>query len=795
MAFALHYQFAFQQAYPVQGSTPPRYRVSFWRDGYTGEPIELLPGGSPLKIELADGSDNEFQAIQPQKYTISLACQDYWEAKTFYVNTDRELKVIIEIDETGTGDHYVLLRQGWVQNADFSEDYGSKPYYVEVTAACGLATLKDRPLISELGKRLINQISLAHALQTALYHTDLTTDMVTAVNMFENADVGPGQTVNNLAIPTKDPLWQTLVPVDIFTKENNELLSCHEAIELICQSMRCRIIQHLGTWWVVAVPEIAGGFDPWNGTPSLTVQTRWYDNTVLGEAPNNAKNHSLSLHKAASKTGDLRVKADDPKTILLAHDDGIRIEQAFGRYVSKIPNGDFSQADSTGLPIGWKVNNIVPERRFRAGNGTEADPYRLVIRGLTDEKINDQTPYVYTRLEYLNASKEYTKFNHRTLKGRFRLQNLHAAKLWAIAVRDDGDYLFVKGDWAPINKNSKAQSVGTLIPNVSVINGRDVPKPGWCDINIDLGTIDRVKSLIICLGMGEALNAYDGSGHITGPNIGPPDPLIEYADIRMEVAQEGLNLDGIQRTIVQPGKTVKDTTLSLVIGDVPDMANPVDRIGTFFKRANYPNLVPTTRWVKPDQIVLSDGTFANGGKGLPMIDIIAQDYARQRLYAVPTFEGELVGQMPYGPLTAFHIDDLPELGTAVITRWSWLPKEAFHSITAKKLMLDIAEDDIPDSKHQWQTPDGVIDVVSDQDGSPIEPTFTGPLSERQKELIALIKANLGNQPTIGKLLPGFTPLGNVPAGSVPSLTVLGNGRPLKFVQPLWRKQITFPIPR
>ena len=798
MAFATKYRYEFQQAVLTKpDQVRAWYRVSFLFDGYAGAVIEVVAGETPLIIELSDSSDSIFEPIRPQTYTFALACEEYWQAQDFYVKSNREIQVLIEQDITGTKANYQTLRTGWVDPSDMKEPYQPKPYPVEITGACGLASLKDRLLLDQFGNRLTGMVSVSEVIRTALKHTDISNNLITGVNLFDLSDVIGNQVVNGLAQINKDPLYQKVIHAEAFLTDSLDTGTCWDALMLVLGE-NLQLTQHNGLWYVIRVGEQAGGWDPWNGQNASTVHTRGHYSVNAYDPPTPGFDQSVDSTVLSGKNEALRAIMDACTYWKQPVLPGVRVEQVFGRKLSGFVNGEMVSVDNTNLPTGWLTQHVVTTSRYRTGTGTDSDPYRLVILGAGDEKFTPTTPMVATYADYTVDDDEYKKFTTRRLKGKFRLTNCRAAKLIIVAQRDDGSYLRTNDDWVRFDKLKKADAKGILIYNThkkimyeSVTYQKDVTNAGIADIDIDLGTIDRVLKLVIGFGMGEALDKHNSSGKVIGPEQGPPQPKVEYWPVYLEVEEAGLTLDGMHQIVVDGSKTVTDTTHTIFLGDVPPIAQPVLRVGASFRRANLPTLTPTTLLFKPDANPSAVGNSITGGN--TQLGWVTKERAKQAMLGPMTFEGTLTGPMPYGPLSVLVVTDLSALGRALITRWHWEPLLSTHELTAQQIMASAPDNALPTVKKEWETPNGTIPQSEGEDGTPVSPNakpFVSKKAELLKQLkdFGLIKPSLGVSP----VQPGFSPLDS--KGKLSATIHIGTVLKGSVVSQL-RKQIKLTFPQ
>jgi hypothetical protein len=811
LPYATQFEYEYNEAYPESlGLGSRRFRVRFARRDYAGAVTVLLPGGSPYKESNSDNSDSRFTALNPWKFSFDLACQDYWDAASFYVNDDTELRVSIEIDETGAGTAYQLHRIGFVSDADLKEPYGPKPYIVSITGICGLALLKKFPLLDAAGKRLQGKPSLAQILRTGLALTGNSLDLVTGTNLYASHDMAPGQAVNGHADPGVCPLYQSLVDNSWLINDSGEVRTAWDVLSSAIESIpSLQLSQNKGKWWVTRSDERGGGWDVGADKTATSMHIRGYSDTNPIYPPNS--HESIELGILVNSRGATRVHEGDQ--LLLAKQTGVKVEQGFGRHLSILPNGDLSQVDSTGLPAGFVTNNLATANRFRVGTGTNADPYAIRIYDCGDEKINRDTPYVAVSINFNPASPQYTRFQHRTLKFKARLNNLRAAKVYVVAERDNAPYIyvqsgFVKGTYVPGANGQTAvfpvkikDSVATLFYNTYTDQANHVKaKPGLFDCSFDLGEIDRVSNLTLFFCSGECLDHYGSDGRITGPETGQDGnrPYLEYSDLQVVSEQKGYVLNGIQRVMNRPGQLVPDTTVSLSLGDVPDAAGPYDRSGTLYGRIINAEAAATTSWYYPDANILAPNPTGRD-VGKPLIQWVAESRAGQNLKVCQSWDGTLLGRLPNGLHTCIRFSDIGETvgGTFVpyafaITRISDSDvRTMMHRVSLTRIMTPATSAEFP-AKRDYQTPDGLIPIV-DETSEKAGDTGAGYLSEKDKLVAQLVGEFLQN-PVPRPITPpfGFVP---VQPGSIHfSADVYNNGQKIGSILGSVRKAILLHYP-
>lgn len=758
------------------GQAPAMFRISFMLDGFSGTSTELLAyKKSPCKISKADSSNDQYTPIHATKANFSLRATSVSQAERFYVLTDRQMKVTVTMTSPAGSGYSGIVFLGWVLPTELSFDYKKAPFPVDVTAVCGLSTLKDRPLLTSDGKRLKDLVSLAEVLRTALARTDFNLNLETGLNLYETADVAAGKTVNGKANPATDTLYQTLVYAETFVKDDGTVISCYDALTKVLSTFRLRLSQLNNTWFLVCADEPAGGWDASNITGE-TIHTRTYTGTTLSSAPSSHQSRNLNVY--AYPNTKLQVYKRNPKVGALSVKNAIRVEQNYGRYINQL--GDFSHVDATGLPIGYSVNNLQVPNRFVTGSDTDADPRRLVVYGAGDEEFNSDTPSVYTHLTYLEQSRQYTKFIKRTFKGRARLTNIRAAKLIFVAVRDDGPYLNVPGEgWKKYSKLKRKQSVGHRLYNTyKDRNGHDKALPGWYDYSVDLGEIDRVKEFWVYYGVGEALDRFDDNGNYLGAETGQSGvrPMVEYQAGQLVEEYGSFKIDGAQRTIARPNQIATETAQTLTLGDAPGDASPYDRLNTLFVRHVSGSPVAAAAWYRPDANIAA-GTPGSNDIGKSLLRITTEARAAQAMFPAGSFEGVLSGRLYFGLHSVLHVSDITpsaqyDPDSAIphqITRWEWDTRECSHTVTAVEMLDNTVS--LPEPLREYQTPQGLIPMDVDEQDVPL-PVTLKPLRPFNDDLKNIL-IGLGILPTTPRLPIDIPPLFTPQDPSEPQFTATG----------------------
>ena len=776
MSYSTQFTFEFDAMPPTGlGISPHSYRVSFLRRDYTGDVVGILmPYDNPYKLKTDGSSDSVNPTLMPQQAIFEMVCQNRWDAQSFYVQDDREMQVLVEVNYNDIFENYQPHWHGWVLAADIKEPYGPKPYIISVSASDGLSTLKDYPFLDSTGSRPKGFLSIAEVIRICLSNSAPVSVLVTGFNLFDLQDVGTAQASGGLANPATDPLYNTLVQAELFAGTNGTNRTCWDVLDEVLRANELRLSQVGGEWWAMRWPEMGGGYDKWGTATTDTIHIRVYTSTTLSDA---APTHSsMSLKAYTNPAGPFAVK--EGSLWVMPVQNGISVKQTYGAYKNTLVNGDFSQVDNTGLPTGFRRKNISdPNKAKRYGTGTDADPYRLRIYGSDYEGFIDaETQGVDIQFNWPDGDPNYVltiernKKLTRTLKGRFRLFNARGAKIVirCSALRYGSPWWILADGGMWVHNPNAGERKGIIILHDVLSNNIDTPKPGWCSFSIDLPPVvfnpeygAGINALNFMLCKPYTLETYNSSGHVLGP-VTTPEPYIEFANIELVNEDKSIVIDGTQRTIVKPGKVAK-TTLDITMGDVPNNAKPYDRLGSTFQRHVSGTPITSRERYLADQAIGPNGENAELGK--PMIDFIATDLAYQLMTPCAVWEGTIYGVLPYGAQTVICVGDVGKTVNGafvpdnhIIAGLTSDLRTCEHSITAPQLVLHTGT--LPTVLREWVTPDGNITIENDPTtGLPVAPTLHGSTSafdQIKQQLKALGVPTV--KPILSPVFPGLVPL-------------------------------------
>jgi hypothetical protein len=752
------------------------YRISLSFLNYTGTAKELeVYADEPFSVDLQESSASSvYQTLAPTSASINFRIADLATATSLYIKDDRQCFVELLCDTTGTGTQYRRSWAGWATPIDFTIKYGKFPTQVRMTATDGVATLKDRPLLDANGKRLEGNdaglLSLSHMLRAGLNGLGYQTPITTGVNLYELTDLASGNLVNGKVDANRDPLYHTMMLASALVTDQNATQTSYDALKRL-DAFGVRIGQASGhesegDFYVTRVAEMGGGWDV-HGTPD-TIRTRRYNGTDPTSNIATGSSISRSLIVDVGPTLPVRVLKSGASTGAQTTKNGIRVEQSFGRQLSAIPNGDFSQVNAQDFPLYWAPQNLSNARREGTGN-SEADPFRFTLFGNSNGNFGSATPMAGFSIKFSKLHPDFSKTFKRTFKCKFKCNEVKGASVAFIALSKGSWYILeAGGSW---RKGYSAKNAKTILTeHFYTVNNVQKSKPGEGSVTLNMDGLSEVEEIQGWLCVGVALDRATTS-----------QPYVSYYNLELNEEEVGLNLTGTQYTLKKPN-TEPDQVASLTLGDVPEVVRPYSRTGALFRRQTG---TVTTKWYRPDAQLP-----AQTAQGKTLLQIRAEEYAKQLLQPADTLTMTLWGRLPYGLFTVLRITDVLDENDQpikfIITRWKWDTRRCRHEVTAQRIMANGALPAGFSATPEWQTPDGAIPMASDEAGN----LFTPEANKQIQQLADQLKVLL---PKLGVTLPGVAELpGHSPVegGSLQiGARILQDGVVISEVQSVYRRDL------
>jgi len=128
------------------------FRVEILKRDFTGQSIEVISSGNPIKLSWSDdAASNPFAPVRTQKAEIQWISEEIsgFDISDIFVIDQQEYKV--RFGELN-GEDFSILWEGYLVPTDCREPYQAKPYAVDMSAICSLALMKDQYFLDADGR-------------------------------------------------------------------------------------------------------------------------------------------------------------------------------------------------------------------------------------------------------------------------------------------------------------------------------------------------------------------------------------------------------------------------------------------------------------------------------------------------------------------------------------------------------------------------------------------------------------------------------------------------------------------
>lgn len=303
------------------------WKWDFQWDGYSGDVIDMQGTGDPGMYEaLSDTDDILDNPIKGTQVKLKVYAEENLDYEDFFTVKDMEVKCLIYAGSN-------LFFSGYVQSRTYSEPYDGAPYWVEITAICGLALLKNHKYDDSgstyYGHEFISAIIMDDILDKIDYNK-----FHEIINIYDsdiNSAVGDS------------PLDQILLDRIRFAD-----MSCYEVLSYILMSFNAVIRQAEGVFYIYRPLELRHGT---SYCRTYTTSTLKSDSTIDVVIYIDSTGTATELH---SHNGGVKMLLIPAKKIILHQDLGYK--------ESWLKNYKFDSIDldlSYGLiPTHWEPTNI-----------------------------------------------------------------------------------------------------------------------------------------------------------------------------------------------------------------------------------------------------------------------------------------------------------------------------------------------------------------------------------------------------------------------------------------------------
>lgn len=315
---------------------------------------------SPLRLSYPDNGDYKLIPINGSELIINIKAIGDFELSSMYTADEREWFVDV---------YGARAWQGWVIPDSCSEPFASKPYDVTIRATDALGTLKDIPFQNPDGTIYKGKYRDREVLRLALLKTDLSLDLLIAINTFERS-MDESLTTGSLG--------QAYIDVARFLSPDGIPFSCYDVIESILRRYSARLHQHNYMWQVVSMYEKSQGnvaariYDD-SGT--------WSSNTTIGNVVP-AGGQDRTIHPI----GNIKLA----KAFLSS-----TAYYQYGYLSNQLINGNFDiwTTKPVGLADDWiTVGTVDAEMGIRQSDGVDTTDYYLIVSGAGSGRVENTNP-------------------------------------------------------------------------------------------------------------------------------------------------------------------------------------------------------------------------------------------------------------------------------------------------------------------------------------------------------------------------------------------------------------------
>lgn len=227
-----------------------RYVISILERDYEGDILPLYPRGDVLTITQGQIDADELQPIKASEASLSLLCIDKGDPYLSLFTTDPLQYMLLVERYYGGGlvgsPRRLVEWEGYLSAGVYSQNYANPPYHVSLSAADGIALLKDMPYLDADEKRFTGLRSVAATIADIIARISSR-----PVNYpWPMALVYPEQTEHTLEVLAVEA-------EGLYSSFGDEVPSCYEVLEAMLQSLGLQLFRSYGAWVVRPLASLA----------------------------------------------------------------------------------------------------------------------------------------------------------------------------------------------------------------------------------------------------------------------------------------------------------------------------------------------------------------------------------------------------------------------------------------------------------------------------------------------------------------------------------------------------------
>lgn len=216
-------------------------RIDILERDFAGD-LEIITGtNSPITLSLRGENQDIFTPILASEASIGLTSITNFQFLDLFTQDDRKYQVRYYKDESGFQEYW----RGYITPGLYTEQYvDDVNYYVNAEATDQLQILKNTPFNDASGNVITGDVSLIKIIAIILSNTDLELNIRSCVSIFD---------VDMDDAASDDPLAQTYVNAQTYSKSSTEPFNCNDTLSNILFAFGARILQWKGYWYIIPI--------------------------------------------------------------------------------------------------------------------------------------------------------------------------------------------------------------------------------------------------------------------------------------------------------------------------------------------------------------------------------------------------------------------------------------------------------------------------------------------------------------------------------------------------------------
>jgi hypothetical protein len=519
------------------GVTSIRYKIEIYDTTFSGTATEVTTGANPFSEKELNNEETTY-GIKGCRFDIDIV-SDVVTVEDFY--TQEGMSHRVKLYEAPLVGDMTLIRDGYLLSEDVQEVYQDGIKVIQLSGTDGLELLKTIPFEFSADKPYSGVMTALLLLDRCVTPIGLELNVNTSFNYYQD-----GQS----KIASFEPLAFFNVHAPLFKGK-----TCYEALNMLCETLRCIIFQEDGEWWFIHT------LNPDNTTQYYRKWDSDFNSLSSGTLPS-----AITVEfegEYAPFNGNKLKKRSYKKSVT---------EVDLKGYVNKLRNADFQDDFDE-----WNQGVNPVEAYSFGGLGTNKDPYYIQIEGYMSETKSASGDYTDVKRNIyqnvLDLFIDSTPASERgalmdkgiSIKGKAKGNDVKNATCQVMLTFefDSADYppLYVdfylseSGEWTPDFANRATPPSDENEINVSLIYEENKSREEYSTFEVNSVAINKAiiertlynrifqnklykLNLIEAKKCSIALFLNEGFGRTSEPMGASYDEWVRFADLSLEVTDK-----------------------------------------------------------------------------------------------------------------------------------------------------------------------------------------------------------------------------------------------------------------